>query len=192
MFADRAVVLFALCAPAAFPQTGIAPAWDIRVTLKNLASQAERYKDIVDQLKVRDWISQGASEGYLRTQQVVLAESGHLKTIGGRLAEEPEKLSLALDAFFRLQTLEALTVSLGEGATRYQDTQLGDELNKLVESNANARASLREYVMDLSVTKEQEYAIAEKEAQRCQAILNRNPLAPPPAKPKAAQKQERK
>lgn len=172
-----------LCALPAVAQTehGIAPAWDIRANLQQLNEQVGRYDSLVKQLQINDWIAKGASETYRRQQEIVQTEVGHLKLVSSRLSNQPEKLSLALDAYFRLQALEGTTAALADGASRYQDQQLADNLNQLLNQNSTSRLKLRQYVMDLSVAKEQEYAVAEKEAQRCQAELNRNPLAPIPA-----------
>lgn len=159
---------------------GIAPAWDVQATLKQLISQVEQYKGVVDKLKIQEWIQKGAPDAYLRQQQVVRTEVGYLDLVSGRLSAQPEKLSLALDALFRLQSLEMLTASLSEGAARYQDRAVADQLSVLLNQNSNTRTQLRQYVLDLSVNKEKEYDIVEREAQRCQATLNR-PVTPAPA-----------
>jgi hypothetical protein len=126
-------------------------------------------------------VEKGASETYRRQQQVVQTEAGYLNTVSTRLASQPEKLSLVLDAYFRLQAIEGQTSSLADGASKYQDQQTADALMALITANAASRTKLRQYMIDLSVTKEQEFAVVEREAQRCQVELNRNPLAPPPA-----------
>lgn len=183
-----------LFAPLWGQTIGIAPAWDVRATMTQLVSQVQRYKAVIDQLQVREWVGKGASEAYLRQQQVVNAEVGHLATVSTQLVDQPEKLSLALDAYFRLQTLESITASLSEAASRYQDHPIGDKLSALMNENAATRVKLRQYILDLSLIKEQEYSVAEKEAQRCQATLNRNPLAPPPVtnRPAGKASQEKK
>ena len=152
---------------------GIAPAWDMRTTLTQLASQADRYSAAVGNLKLDEWVAKGAPEAYRGQQQSVQREAEYLKLVGGRLAANPEKLSLALDAFFRLQTMETVLVSLSEGAWRYESQQVAQGLNTLVNENAVTRGKLRQYVMDLSVSQEQEQAVALKEAQRCMTILSR-------------------
>lgn len=186
MRALRSLFLFLLTIPACFSQDGIAPAWDVKAMLQQLLEQTERYRTTVDKLPVVDWVNKkSASQTYLRQQEMVIAEVGYLKTVAGQLSKAPEKLSLALDVYFRLQALESVTAALADGASRYEAAETADALNQLVSDNSNTRLKLRQYMMDLSVNKEQEYAIAEKEAQRCQAMLNRNPLAPvPPTGPK--------
>lgn len=161
-------------------QIGVAPAWDMRETLRGLVQQTGKYKTLVDQIKTEEWVAKGAPEAYTRHRDLVKREVGYLNIVAGSLLENPERLSLALDAFFRLQALESFTQSLSDGAKRYQSEQLAKELATVIAENDNVRAKLRQYVLDLSVTKETEYTVVEKEAQRCQSVLNRNPLAPEP------------
>lgn len=161
-------------------QTGVAPIWDVRSMLKGLVDQTQRYRGVVEQLQAGEWVSKGASETYVRHKEIVQKQVGYLSSVSNQLYQNPEKLPLALDILFRLQALETFTASLSEGAMRYQSAELAADIQKLIDQNAGLRTQLRNYVMDLSVTKETEYAVAEKEAQRCQAVINRNPLAPEP------------
>lgn len=164
---------------------GIAPAWDVRATLRHLAENIDRYKTTVDQLKVNEWMSKGAPDAYQRQLRVVQTEAGHLRTVSAKLAEDPERLSLVVDMLFRLEYVESITASLAEAATRYEDPHAG-QLGELLNRNAASRTKLRQYLMDLSHTKEQEFAIAHGEAQRCMSVLNQNPLAKPsPSAPKS-------
>jgi hypothetical protein len=172
--------------PAA--RAGVAAAWDARAMLKGLVEQTQRFKTVVDQLNAGDWVAKGASETYARHKQVVEQQVSYLNSVSNQLYQNPERLPLALDVLFRLQSIETFTASLSEGAMRYQSQDLAANLQMLLDQNAGLRSRLREYVMDLSATKETEYAVAEKEAQRCQAILNRNPLAPEPKRGPAAKK----
>ncbi|MCS7023226.1 MAG: hypothetical protein NZV14_00360 [Bryobacteraceae bacterium] len=178
------VVLMSLaCVPLLAQTQGVAPSWEVRANLRALAENTKKYQETVEQLKVNDWISQGAPDAYRRQRQVVQTEAGHLRTVSARLAEDPERLSLVVDTLFRLEHVESLTGSLAEAATRYQDPQ-APLLNDLLNRNAAARAHLRQYLLDLTQTKEHEYAVAYQEAQRCMSVTNHNPLAKPAPQPK--------
>lgn len=156
----------------------------MRATLAQLVDQAQRLSHLTDQLNVGEWVNQGAPETYVQQRQTVQTQAGYLRTVSQRLSADPERLSLALDAYFRLQTLEQHIATLAEGAARFQEEEHSRELGELLSRNSEAATRLRQYVMDLSVTKEQEYAVAEKEAQRCQVILNRSSPVKPEAKGK--------
>ncbi len=189
----RPILFTLLLGSVGLAQNGIAPMWDVKAMLQKLVEQTEKYKTTVDRLKVVDWVNQKqASMTYLKQQEMVLAEVGHLKTVADRFANAPEKLSLALDIYFRLQALESVTAALADGVSRYESPENAAALQQLLTDNSATRMKLRQYVMDLSVNKEQEYAIAEREAQRCQAELNRNPLAPVPITGPRKKPQEKK
>lgn len=172
-------------------QNGIAPAWDMRSTLAQLAGQADRYRQAVTGLQIDNWIRKGASDAYRSQQQSVQREAEYLKLVGSRLAASPEKLSLALDAFFRLQTIETVLVSLSEGAGRYESQQVAQSMSALLTENSVTRGKLRQYLIDLSVSQEQEQAVALKEAQRCMTILSRPAPDLPQTQTKPSTKQGR-
>ena len=90
-----------------------------------------------------------------------------------------------------VRRISCVTAALADGVSRYENAEKAAALNQMVSDNTSTRLKLRQYVMDLSVTKEQEFTTVEREAQRCQAELNRNPLAPTPIagpKPKTQEK----
>ena len=103
------------------------------------------------------------------------------------LRKQPEKLTLALETLFRLQSVESQVNSLVDGVRRYQNPAVGDLLVSVVSANSANRDQLRQYVTDLAQTKEQEFQIVDTEAQRCRGTLTRQPPArPAPAAPKPA------
>jgi hypothetical protein len=173
LFSAATVMLGLAQSPAA--TNGIAPAWDVRSTLQQLVQQADRYKAVIDKLDTATWLSQGAPSTYASQQKTVQAEVGYLRSSAARLSANPEKLSLVLDAYFRLQNLETFTVSLSEGAGRYQGAEVATTLNSLLTDNYETRYKLRQYLLELSASKEQEQAVAEREAQRCMTILSQRP-----------------
>lgn len=161
-------------------QAGIPPAWDMRELFRNLEQRTGRYRSLVEQLRVNEWIAKGAPALYGKQQQDVSREVANFHTVVESLMRDPERLSLALDVYLRLQSLENFTRPLVEGAKNYGSDQVAAELETVLSQNDDARFKLSRYLLDLSKTKETEYSVAEKEAQRCQTVLNRNPLAPAP------------
>lgn len=170
--------------PCAAQQNGIASEWDVKATIRGLSAQTARLLPVLDQVRPTDW--QGASETYVQQLDSTRTQAAGLQTVLGALANEPEKLSAALDTFFRLQNLELLLGSLAEGVRRYQNPALADLLTGMAADGSGSRQQLRQYVMDLASLKEHEYQVMDREAQRCRAFLSRQPL------PAARKKDERK
>lgn len=177
------ILLAVLAASPSLAQTaGIAPPWDVRQDLTALAAQVKRLQPVMEQLKPRDWVAQGAPESYaaqLATTQIQLQA---LVDSLAKLAADPEKLTTALEVFFRLESLEDLLRSLSGGVRRYQNAALADLLDSLFTEGAASRQKLRQYLVDLAADKEQALKIMDQEAQRCRGLLVRQP--PPKSAPR--------
>jgi hypothetical protein len=163
--------------------TGIATPWDTAPMVAALSAQSARLKPILDQLTPKEWVAKGAPEAYIAQWKGAEDELGFLADSAKALEKQPERLPLALDTYFRLQSLELRLNSLVEGVRNYQNPAVGDLLIGVAAENSANRDKLRQYITDLAATKEQEFEIADKEAQRCRATLNK-----PAAKPAAAKK----
>jgi hypothetical protein len=72
-----------------------------------------------------------------------------------------------------------------EGVRNYQNPAVGDLLLGVAAENSENRDKLRQYITDLALTKEQEFEVADKEAQRCRGMLSKQT---PPKPPVAAKK----
>jgi len=160
---------------------GIAPPWDVRQNATALAAQAQRVQPVIEQLKPRDWMGQGAPEGYVAQVATVRVQLQALVDDAARLAADPDKLTTALEVFFRLESLEDLLRSLSAGVRRYQNAALADLLDSLFTEGAASREKLRQYLLDLAADKEQALKIMDQEAQRCRGWLVRQPPAKSPA-----------
>ena len=104
------------------------------------------------------------------------------KLSSDNLVREPERLTAALDTYFRLQNLEVVLVSLVEGVRKYQNPAWLILLRSLMNENSASRQQLRQYIVDLAANKEQEFKVMDQEAQRCREIISRPAAAPPKKK----------
>jgi hypothetical protein len=168
------LVLFALVARG----QGVSNEWDISQTLDALSAQAKRLKPILDQLTPEAWVSKGAPQTYVTQWKGAEDELGYLVNSAQALEKQPEKLTLALDAYFRLQSLEMRLNSLVDGVRNYQNPAVGDLLIGVLAENSSNRDKLRQYITDLANTKEKEFEVADKEAQRCRGVISRQPARP--------------
>jgi len=179
----------ALIAPAqtATPQ-GVTAEWDISQMLDALASQAKRLKPILDQLNPQEWVAKGAPDAYVSQWRYAQTELVYLTDSAKALGKQPERLTLALDTLFRMQSLEMRLTSLVDGVRNYQNPAVGDLLVGVLGENSTNRDRLRQYITDLAANKEQEFQIADKEAQRCRGMLGKQAPAPKPAAPPVRKK----
>jgi hypothetical protein len=172
-----AAVLWLAFGAAAQPQPsgGIAPEWDVRKNLAALAANAQRLQPLLEQLRPQDWISQGAPDTYLAQWKSTQEQVRGLVYSTEQLTREPEKLTAALDAFFRIEALGALLRSLSEGLRKYQNPALADLLLSAAAEGAANRERLRQYIVDLAADKEKQFKVMDQEAQRCRGLLSRKP-----------------
>ena len=148
---------------------GVPPEWDIRETLTSLTAEAQRAQSILEQVSPKQWLAKGAPEAYIKQHEAIRNEIGYLDQTATKLSRQPDRITLALEVFLRLQSMEEMMQSLMEGIRRYQNPALADLLQSTVNENSNNVQKLRDYLVALVAIKETEFEIADREAQRCRA-----------------------
>lgn len=157
--------------PAA--EQGVTAEWDVKALLDSLSKQAERLKPILDQLNPQEWVAKGAPQGYVTQLKSAKDELGYLVGSAQHLTKQPERLTLALETYFRMQALDSTLNSLAEGVRKYRNPAVADLMKGLMTENSNNREKLRLYIVDLANTQEQQFKVVDEEAQRCRGMLGR-------------------
>jgi len=166
-------VVLVSCSAFGQTQAGVSAQWDITQTIAALSAQANRLKPVLDQLTPQEWVSKGAPDAYVAQWRLAQEELRYLTDTAKALEKQPERLTLALDAYFRMQAIEGELNSLVGGVRNYQNPAVGDLLVGVLAENSSNRDKLREYITDLAATKEQEFEIVDKEAQRCRESISK-------------------
>ena len=157
--------------------------WDVSKSVSDLAAQVAKLKPVMAQLTPQAWVEQGAPAAYVEQWQSAQQELDYLDQTARTLEKQPEKLTAALDLYFRLQAVEWRLQSLSEGARKYQSSAAGDVIAEAVGVHATKRDQLREYITDLAVQNERQLAVMDREAQRCREEQNAlHPAATPTKK----------
>jgi hypothetical protein len=153
----------------------VASEWDARKMIDALNTQAQHLKPLMDQIQPSGWIAKGAPEAYVAQWSSTEAQLKYLISSGEAFARQPERLRLGLDAYFRMESVESALGSLTEGVRKYQNPALASIMQAVIAENSTNRDRLRQYLEDLSTQKEQEFQVADREAQRCRAALLSQP-----------------
>src|SRR5271163_708048 len=98
-----------LTASIAFGQTapgGVSSEWDVRKLIDSLDVEAQHLKPVIDQVKPEGWAAKGASNTYVAQWKAAQAELRYFLSSSESLSRQPEKLTLALETYFRMQALE--------------------------------------------------------------------------------------
>ena len=154
---------------------GVASEWDARKLIDALTAQAEHLKPLIDQVQPAAWQSKGASETYVAQWNTAQAQLRYLVASSDAFSRQPDRLPLGLDAYFRMQAVESALRSLTEGVRTYQNPALASLMQSVVVENSANRDRLRQYLQDLATQKEEEFQVADREAQRCRAALLQQP-----------------
>jgi len=165
------------------PPASVASEWDFRKLLERLDAQAQHLRPIMDQIKPETWTAKGAPDTYEVQWKSARAELNYFLNSNQALGRQPERLTLALDTYFRMQALDFTLGSLIEGARKYQSPALAEQIQMLVSENGTNRDQLRQYVQDLAAQKEQEFKIADSEAQRCRGMIAQPTSTPKKTRP---------
>jgi hypothetical protein len=171
----RALVFGVVIAGIGFGQqaTGIAPEWDVKANMAALIDDAKRLEPLLDKVKMAEWQERGAPEAYIRQLKSSQATVQNVIAATAALARDPDRLTVALDAFFHMEKMEILLGSLKEGVRRYQSPEVANELTNVLAANSIHRDRLRLHLVELANTREQEFKIMDQEAQRCRGDLSR-------------------
>jgi hypothetical protein len=160
----------------AVAESGLQNPWDVRKLLTELLDENQQLQPLLANLNPQQWYDRkGAPTTYIIQWQTAQRQLNDVHYSTTQLQQKTESLSLALDLYFRLEALETTTRSLSEGAQRYADRASADKLNALLARDFNSRERLRDYLRDLTTSTEQNFKIADEEAQRCRAEMSRQP-----------------
>lgn len=161
--------------PAPAP-AGLPPEWEVRKQLADLVSQTERLAPLISKIEPAKW--ETAADAYAAQKTSILNQIQYIAQVVSSLSRQPERMTLALDVYFRLQSIESQVLSFTDGIRRYQNPAVADLLASLTNETAASRERLREYVKELVAMREQERDLLEKEAQRCRSLPPRVTPAP--------------
>src|SRR4030081_3663082 len=178
------ILAFASTAPlcAVAQQAGVPTDWDVQKLVTSIAEQSGRIQPLVEQIRPKDWVAKGASDTYAQQWDSAHAQAKTVKLSADNLVREPERLTAALDTYFRLQNLEIVLSSLIDGVRKYQSPALADLVRSVLGENNASRQQLRQYLVDLAAVKEQEFKVMDEEAQRCRESISKLPSTAQPKK----------
>ena len=155
--------------------SGVSTEWDARKMLEALTLQTQHFKSVIARVKTDAWVANGAPQTYVAQWTTAQNEMNYLLGSIDALSKQPERLPLALDAYFRMQAMESTFGSVIEGIRKYQNPAIADLLQGVVNENSANRDKFRQFVTDLATQKEQEFQVVDKEAQRCREVLMKQP-----------------
>lgn len=161
-------------------EAGLENPWDVRSIIAAIDKDAAKLRPLLAQMNPQQWYDQkGAPSTYILQLQTAQRQVNDVDVTTRMLSQKTEDLALALDEYFRLEALDISARSLAEGARKYGPRGQADELDALVASNFTNRERFRDYLKDLATSTQQNFKIADEEAQRCRGIISKEPRPNP-------------
>jgi hypothetical protein len=143
--------------------------------LKGIGQHAARLIPMLEQIRVNEWISQGAPDTY--AAQLDSARQ-QIRAIGSEmdaLTQHPDHMQECMKGLFRVQAFHLALDSLMGGLRKYQNPPLADLIQSVAAEDQSDIEKLQAYILELADEKEQEFQVVDHEAQRCRALLSKQP-----------------
>lgn len=182
LLVPRLIACGCLCLSSAAGQQqvrGVPPEWEVRENLEAIQRHAAELEAALLEVIPQLWYGEGPKEAYQDQLQAVRDELGFARRAAQVLAARPERLTLVLETYLRLQSAGEMLSSLSEGVRRYQSGPVADRLQLKWSEGARGRDKLREYMVSLAEEYEVQAQVMADEAQRCRELLIRQPPARP-------------
>ena len=156
------------------PEEGLETPWNVRKTIADVLTQVDQLRPVLAHLDPQQWSAQkGAPDAYIVQRSAAERQLNDLAIATKLFSQKPETLSLGLDLYFRLEALDVTARSLNEGAREYSDRATADKLAQLIAANFTSRQQLQSDLTDLAKSQEENFKIADEEAQRCRGTISR-------------------
>lgn len=154
-------------APAAGNTSGVGAEWNTRESILEMSKRIAEVKPILDQLRPKEWVSKGAPEAYGQQLESTFVELRGVEWALNNLSGDTEKLSFALDAYFRVQSFRLKVGSMSEAVRRYQNPAVAELIDAYLTDSSASQIQLQGYLTQLTQLKEAELDVMSQEAQRC-------------------------
>jgi hypothetical protein len=138
-----------------------------------VAEQTAKLAPMIEQIHTNEWIAKGAPPTYSQLRDGAVAQNKAIVSGMKALTQNPTKLSDGMTILFRMQSMEMELISLDPGLRKYQNAALADLISSILAEGHRDRDRFRDYVVDLTRSKEQQFEVADKEAQRCRESLSK-------------------
>lgn len=159
------------------PVAGLENPWEVRKIITDLQNDTGNLQPLLRRINPQDWYDRkGAPSTYIVQWQSAQQQVNDVLAATRLFAQKTESLSLALDTYFRLEALEVAERALAEGVARYDVPATARDLNTLIAHNFASRERIRGYIRDLASTTEENFKIADSEAQRCREAISKQPV----------------
>jgi len=151
---------------------------DVAAVFSRISQRAARLDPMLEQLHPNDWVAKGAPDTYVAQWNSLRQQYMAVQSDLADLAQHMDRLADSMKALFRIQAANRALDSLLGGVRKYQNPALADLLESVAAESAADIDRFEQHLIEMADSKEQQYTLVDREAQRCRATLSRQPAAP--------------
>jgi hypothetical protein len=151
----------------------LAPTWDTPQLFTAIISANVKLQPVLKQIHPNEW--KGAPASYQSQWESAVKANQALQTHAAAVAKAPENLGESLRLLEEVRDLNESLLELSGGVRQYQNPELADLLDGMLAEGKAARDAYSQRVLDLAAQREEQFDVADHEAQRCRAQLSSQP-----------------
>jgi hypothetical protein len=140
-----------------------------------ISQHAARIEPMLQELRPNDWVAKGAPDTYVTQWNTAIGQLHAIQSDMSALGQHPDQIADCMKALFRVQAAHQALNSLMGGLRRYQNPALAELIESVAAEDQAELEHFEQYVIELANEKDQQYAVVDREAQRCRATLSRQP-----------------
>lgn len=176
----KALFLFILgVLPIASPAqqiAGVETNYDARNLVQAALKSNADLGPVLANLNPKEWYEKkGAPSTYTLQLQSAQDELRYVQIAGDRVLQKVDSLPPLIDLYYRMEALELTARSLDQGAQAYAARGDAERLDRWIGQAFESRRRMREYIEDAATSLEQNFKVADEEAQRCRAAITKVP-----------------
>jgi septal ring factor EnvC (AmiA/AmiB activator) len=152
---------------------------DVVAIFNRISQRAAKLEPMLDQLHPNDWVAKGAPDTYVAQWNSLKQQYAAIQSELSDLSQHLDRMTESMKALFRIQAANQALESLLGGVRRYQNPALAELIESVAAESARDIDGFEQHLTEMSDAKEQQYALVDREAQRCRATLSREPAKPP-------------
>jgi hypothetical protein len=158
--------------------TGLETNWDARKLVADAVKVNDALLPILTSLHPQEWYEKkGAPSTYNLQWQSAQDQVRYVQIASNMVLQHVDSLPPLIELYYRMEALESTARSLSQGADQYAPRTDAEKLDRWVGGAFEGRRRMREYMEDLATSLEQNFKIADEEAQRCRGTITKTPTA---------------
>jgi hypothetical protein len=152
----------------------VAANWDTPQLFTELTKANIKLQPVLRQIHPNEWKGAPANSQALWESSVHANQA--LQTEVAAVAKTPDNLAESLRLLEQVRDFNESVLQLSSAVRQYQNPELADLIDGMLTEGKPARDAYVQRVLDLAQQREEQFQVADHEAQRCRELLSKQPI----------------